>query len=132
MLGSVNVQTCLSQAYKDSVERHNAQVRKNRETISKIINCLEFCGFHELSLRGHDESEGSSNQGIFMGLLNYTSEIDFLLKSHLESNSFFKGTSKTIQNELLQYMLEVSREHIFQEMLKNQNIYLLWLMKLVI
>ena len=50
-----------------------------------------------------------------MGLLNYTSEIDSLLKSHLESNLFFKGTSKTIQNELLQCMLEVSREHIFQE-----------------
>ena len=125
MLGSVNVQTCLSQAYKDSVERHNAQVRKNRETLSKIINCLKFCGFHELSLRGHDESEGSSNQGIFMGLLNYTSEIDSLLKSHLESNSFFKGTSKTIQNELLQCMLEVSREHIFQEIEESEYISLM-------
>ena len=62
----------ICQAYKDSVERHNAQVQKNRETLSKIINCLKCCGFDELSLRGHDESEGSSNQRIFMGLLNYT------------------------------------------------------------
>lgn len=38
-----------------------------------------------------------------------------MLKSHLESASFFKGTSNIIQNELLECMLEVCREHILAE-----------------
>ncbi|RZF40929.1 hypothetical protein LSTR_LSTR015485 [Laodelphax striatellus] len=37
------------------------------------------------------------------------------MKNHLETATVFKGTSKTIQNELLQVMLDVCHEKIANE-----------------
>ena len=37
------------------------------------------------------------------------------MKDHLDKATVFKGTSKTIQNELLQCMLEVCQEEISKE-----------------
>ena len=38
-----------------------------------------------------------------------------MLKEHLENATVFKGTSKTVQNERLDCMLSVVREHIIKE-----------------
>lgn len=40
---------------------------------------------------------------------------DGVLKEHIENATVFKGTSKTVQNELLDCMLSVVREHIITE-----------------
>ncbi|KAJ4445092.1 hypothetical protein ANN_06891 [Periplaneta americana] len=69
----------------------------------------------ELALRGHDETDSSSNPGVFRGLINFSAELDNSLKTHLENSTVFKGTSKTIQNELLAVMLEVCREEISRQ-----------------
>jgi hypothetical protein len=58
-----------------------------------------------LALRGHDETENSENPGIFLGLVDLVSRIDSAVKEHIESSSVLKGTSKTVQNELLECML---------------------------
>nr|CAI5818355.1 unnamed protein product [Callosobruchus analis] len=42
------------------------------------------------------------NPGIYVGLLNFTAEIDALLATHMKGSQVFKGISKTIQNELLE------------------------------
>ena len=115
VLGKVNIQESLSSAHKQAIERHNNDVRRNREVLSRIIDCVKFCGTNELALRGHNEKTGSDNQGIFLNLVKYTSEIDSMFKSHLESSSPFKGLSKSIQNELLECMLNVFREEILAE-----------------
>ena len=78
--------------------RHNEKVTQNRVILSKIIDCIKFCGKYELFLSGHDESSASSNAGVFCGLLDFLSDYDPVLENHLESNSVFKGISKTIQN----------------------------------
>ncbi len=80
---------------------------------SQKINtsCVKFCGVFELALRGHDESETSDNPGIFRGLVDFVASLDGVLKEHLENTTVFKGTSKTVQNELL----SVAREYIIQE-----------------
>lgn len=83
--------------------------------LSRIIDCIKFCGAFELALRGHGESESSENPGIFLGLIDFMSSIDSAVKEHMDSNHVFKGTSKTIQNELLDCMLEVCREVIVEE-----------------
>jgi hypothetical protein len=69
--------------------------------LNVIINCIRFCGAFELALRGHDKKDTSLNSGIFRGLISFSAELDSALKVHLEKATFFKGTSKTIQNELL-------------------------------
>lgn len=88
---------------------------KNRYILSKLIDCVKFCGAFELALRGHDETEASENPGIFRGLVNFASSLDAALKQHLEGATVFRGTSKTIQNELLDCMLTVVKEYIHEE-----------------
>nr|CAI5852715.1 unnamed protein product [Callosobruchus analis] len=64
--------------------------------------CIKFCGAFELALRAHDETSTSDNPGIYVGFVNFTAEIDALLEIHMKGSQVFKGTSKTIQNELLE------------------------------
>ena len=60
-----------------------------------IINCVRFCGSFELALRGHDESDMSSNAGIFRGLIDFSAELDVALKTHLESATVYEAVSYT-------------------------------------
>jgi hypothetical protein len=69
MLGKVNIATQLSDDYKSSINKHNEEVRRNRDILSKIIDCVKFCGKFELPLRGRDESSDSANPSVFRGLL---------------------------------------------------------------
>ncbi|RXN35740.1 zinc finger MYM-type 1-like protein [Labeo rohita] len=105
----------LDEGYRIGIRRHNEEVTKNRHILSRIIDCVKFCGAFELALRGHDESEGSDNPGIFRGLVDFVASLDGVLKEHLENATVFKGTSKTVQNELLDCMLSVVREQIIQD-----------------
>lgn len=115
LLGNVNVAAQLDSGYRRAIELHNAKVNNNRYVLNVIINCIRFCGSFELALRGHDESGTSTNPGVFRGLINFSAELDDALKAHLEKATVFKGTSKTIQNELLQCILEVCQDEITKE-----------------
>ena len=112
IFGRVNVLEELSTAARIVKSQHNLEVDRNRHILSRIIDCIKFCGLHELALRGSNESEDSENPGIFLGLVKMQSELDSTLKSHLESATVFKGTSKDIQNELLSVMFDVCQEKI--------------------
>lgn len=115
LLGKTNIISNLSTAYREQIHKHNQQVEKNRYILKRIINCIKFCGFLELALRGHDESENSHNRGIFRELIDFTSELDSVLKQHLTTATVFKGTSKSIQNDILDSMLMVCRKEIKKE-----------------
>lgn len=115
VLGNLNIRLQLDDAYRLSIRKHNELVDKNRYILSRIIDAIKFCGEFELGLRGHDETEESNNPGIFKGLINYTAALDSVLKDHLENSTVFKGTSKTIQNELLDAILSVCRNNIMHE-----------------
>jgi hypothetical protein len=54
-------------------------VDKNRHILGRIINCIKFCGTHELPLRGHDGSETSHNRGIFLDLVAELASLDIVL-----------------------------------------------------
>lgn len=115
LFGKLNIQAQLDSAYWINIQKHNEEVTKNRYVLSKIIDCIKFCGAFELALRGHDESETSDNPGIFRGLVNFSAELDKTLSEHLTNATIFKGTSKTIQNDILDCMLEVYAEEILNE-----------------
>jgi hypothetical protein len=76
----------LSEAYRLSINEHNIKVKKNREILSKIIDCIFFCGNFETPLRGHDEKDDSVNPGVFRGLVNFASKLDSDLKNHLKTS----------------------------------------------
>ena len=65
MLGQSNTASSLDSGYALSVARHNDEVQKNRDTLSKIINCIKLCEKCEPPLRGHDETSNSDNPGVF-------------------------------------------------------------------
>ncbi|XP_057193943.1 zinc finger MYM-type protein 1-like [Triplophysa rosa] len=113
--GKLSIAEQLDEGYSIGIRRHNEEVTKNQHILSRIIDCVKCCGAFELALRGHNESESSDNPGIFRGLVDFVASLDGVLKEHLENASVFKGTSKTMQNELLDCMLSVMREHIIQE-----------------
>ncbi|KAJ1204026.1 hypothetical protein NDU88_007807 [Pleurodeles waltl] len=112
----------LNEAYHKGVIKHNEEVDKNHYILSKLIDCVKFCGAFELALRGHDETEESLNPGAFRRLVDFVSSIDSAMKAHLKSETVFKGTSKTIQNELLDCMLEVTRETIVQQLRRTDYV----------
>ena len=114
-LGTTNIAQQLDSEYRRRIALHNDQVKQNRYVLNIIINCIRFCGAFELALRGHDESQSSSNLGVFRGLIDFIAELDTSLKVHLERATVFKDTSKTIQNEILQIMMDVSQEEIEKE-----------------
>ncbi|CAH1117438.1 unnamed protein product [Phaedon cochleariae] len=130
LLGSTNIRAQLDSAYWINVQRHNENVSKKRYVLSKVIDCIKFCGAFELVLQGHDESDTSNNnktsnnQGIFpelMGLINFSAELDATLSEHLKNSSIiYKATCKEIQNDLLQCMLEICHEQIMKE-IKNSS-----------
>ena len=59
-----NIAEKLSQAYRDSIIQNNLEVEKYRHILSRIIDCIKFCGAFELALRGHDEASSSDNPGV--------------------------------------------------------------------
>ncbi|GBO22897.1 hypothetical protein AVEN_3784-1 [Araneus ventricosus] len=118
LLGKVDIRQQLDIAFRSNVKRHNEKVTKNRYVLTKIIDCILFCGAFELAFLGHDEREDSLNTGVFRGLINFSVELDSSLKDHLTSATVFKGTSKEIQNDLLDCMLTVCQNHIKNEISK--------------
>lgn len=115
MLGRANIATQLDEGHRLGVRKHNEEVDRNRHILSKIIDCIKFCGAFELALRGHDETESSDNPGVFRGLVDLVASLDTVLEEHLKTATVFKGTSKTVQNELLNCMLSVLKTHILEE-----------------
>lgn len=115
-LGRIDIRLQLDSAYRKTVQDFNDNVSKNRYILSKIIDCIKFCGVFELALRGHDETESSENPGIFRGLIDFVSQLDIIFKEHLQNSTAFKGISKTIQNEILDSMAYILQNHIASEM----------------
>ncbi|XP_041946472.1 zinc finger MYM-type protein 1-like [Alosa sapidissima] len=122
MLGRISIATQLNEGHRISIRKHNEEVDRNRHILSKIVDAVKFCGAFELALRGHDESDTSENPGIFLGLIDLMASIDRDLEEHLENATVFKGTSKTVQNELLDCMLSVLRDHNLEEVKQSDYI----------
>ena len=91
--GKTNIAEQLSKAYIDSIIQHNLDVEKNCHILSRIIDCIKFCGAFQLVLRGHAETLTSDNPGVFLGLVNFTAALDSVLNQHLESATVLQGTS---------------------------------------
>jgi hypothetical protein len=73
---------------------------------------IKFCGMFEPALYGHREACTSQNWSIILGPVFFISELDSLLFDHLNNVTVFKGTSKTVQIELLECMLSICREFV--------------------
>lgn len=114
-LGQTNIskQLTIGKDYRIEKLKHNEQVKKNRDILSKVIECIKFCV--SLGLREHNEDDSSKKPEVFKYLINFIATFDPLLQNHLDCSLVFKKDLKTIQNELLRNMLEVCQERILSE-----------------
>lgn len=89
----------LNTAYRQMIAIQNVQV-----SIQSLIvfGCVSFMG--------HNETEETLNKGVFSVFIDSSLELDRDLKGHFKKAFVFKRTSKTIQSELLEYMLNVYDE----------------------
>ena len=83
MLGKVNIACQLDDGHRISVQRHNEQVKKNRHSLSRIVDCTRFCGAHKLALRGSDESATSLQRVVLLDLVDQFPFLDSQLADHL-------------------------------------------------
>ena len=72
-----------------------------------------------MPLRGHDETTQSKNPRVFLGLIDFACNLDPSLRKHMDSNSAFKGNSKTIQNEILDSIMFACQNHIKNKISKS-------------
>ena len=118
LLGRVNIASQLDEGNRIATQRHNEQVKKNRHALTRIVDCIDFCGTHELALRGSDETANSLHKGVFLDMVDRYSLLDSQLADHLSSTNVAKYTSKTSQNELLDCMFSVYKEKLADDISK--------------
>ncbi|KAL7380716.1 hypothetical protein ABVT39_022730 [Epinephelus coioides] len=61
--GEARVDLQLDEQRRRETSLHNERVKKNRDILKRLIDCVMFLGQQELSFRGHDERSESLNQG---------------------------------------------------------------------
>ena len=96
------------------------RIQQNREILTSVLKCLQFCGRQGIALRGHrdDDTNSTLNKGNFKELLNFRVDAgDNILHEHLKTcakNATY--TSKTSQNDLLlcikEYIQSVIVRHV--------------------
>ncbi|KAM3193911.1 hypothetical protein ACQJBY_070514 [Aegilops geniculata] len=89
------------------MERQTSEdVRANRLRLRATIDTLRWLAFQACPFRGHDESEGSKNQGNFLEMVkliaSYDEEVGAVVLGNAPGNA--KYTSTTIQKEILHIM----------------------------
>lgn len=111
--GETQVDLQPSEQVRKDKELHNARVKKNREILKRLIDCLIFLVKQELALGGHDG--GFANRGTYEELLCFLAEKDSDLRSHLSTNQAFCGTSGRLLTDLVNAIAEVIGEKIKAE-----------------
>ena len=112
LFGKIDIRAQINAGYAYSIKCHNELVDKNRHVLGRIIDCIKFCGVHEIPLRGKDESTDSLNRGVFLDLLEQFSNSDPVLHSHINDANVGKYTSASMQNELLECILQVYKNEL--------------------
>ncbi|KAL4142958.1 hypothetical protein QTP88_005346 [Uroleucon formosanum] len=115
LLGKVRIEYAISEGRRLAAVKHNEQVGINRRLIARMIHVVCFLGKQELVFRGHRENNESLNKENYLELLELLAQEEQLLKEHLLSSAILKGTSKMIQNDLIECVTSVLNSKIFNE-----------------
>lgn len=60
-ISNIDIRQLLDFGYRKAITDFNDQAKKNCYILSRLIDCVKFCGEFEIALRGHDESSESLN-----------------------------------------------------------------------
>ena len=114
--GQTRIDALLSQQRNAVINQHNAEVKRNREVLKRLIRITCFLGIQEIAFRGHDESQTSNNRGNYIEMAYLIAEFDDKLQTHLSSATVFRGLSPTIQNDLIDSVSHVVLAEIKKEL----------------
>jgi len=115
-LGAIRVERSISEAARISIKQHNELVDKNREVLKRLTDITCWLALQGLPFRGHFEGGESKNKGNFKELFKLMVKYDSVLQIHLETSKTFKGTSKSIQNDLIQCVQSVFTRSLLAEL----------------
>lgn len=120
--GDSRVDLQLDEQRRRETSMHNEKVRKNRDILKRLIDCVLFLGQQELAFRGHEEGPASSNRGNYLELLSFLSDYDADLRHHLATATVFTGTSGKIQNDLISAIADVLNSTIKEQISKAKYV----------
>ena len=86
------------------------EIEKNRHYLKIIAEILLLCGRQDVALRGHHESQSSSNRGNFLEILKIVAKHDKIVEGRMVSgprNATY--TSAGIQNSILKILGDIVR-----------------------
>ncbi len=124
---NVRVDTLLSQARRDEIQRHNEEVRQNREILKTVTEAVLYLSKQELAFKGHHKSEESLNKGNYRELLESICKFDSVFERGLHGRlaeperggphwgGHFTGVSPEIQNDLINCLASVIDDEIVKE-----------------
>lgn len=124
LFGKLNIVNSLDQGHRQTIIDHNEKVKENRDILKRLLDAVMFLCFQELPFRGHDESVDSDNRGNFEELLCFISRYDSKLEKFLNDATVFSGTSKSIQNDLIEAVSFVVRSKIEAEL--QNSLFFAW------
>lgn len=109
---TLNISEMLSEQNRLLKIKYNEEVKLNREIYKILIDVTCALAAQEIAFRGHDEKECSLNPGNFKTIFLLVLSRDVALKKHWENMGYFRGVSKTIQNELIECIEEEIQDFI--------------------
>lgn len=96
-------------------QRH-AAVKENQEYLTTVIESILFCARQGIPLRGHDEGEGSNNQGNLRELMKLRSKDNEQTRRFLtQREKFYTYMNSATQNEIIEIMAQQVLESIIKE-----------------
>ena len=113
------VDILFSRARREEVQRHNEQVRQNRETLKTITEAILFLS--KQALRCHDESRDVLNKGNYWELLECFAKFDSVFERRLHReltegervhSGVFTGVSSEIKHDLIECIDSVIQDQI--------------------
>nr|CAI5852686.1 unnamed protein product [Callosobruchus analis] len=114
LFGKQNIAASIHSARKTAIISYNNQVRENRNNLKKLIDITIYLAGKDLAFRGHNESSESYNRGNYKELVSLFEKYDDNFNKFI-NNNVFSGTSKTIQNDLIDSVSYILKEHIESE-----------------
>ena len=118
------VDSLISQARHDEIQRHNEEVSQNGEMLKTITEAVLYLSRQELVFRGHDVSNESLNRGNYRELLECLAKMDSvfgrwlhgrLAESSLIGVGQFTGVSPDIQNDLINCLDMIIEDEILKK-----------------
>ncbi|KAL2083806.1 hypothetical protein ACEWY4_021579 [Coilia grayii] len=115
LLGRMPIDQVVDEGVRLQNTQHNAKVRRNRDTLKRLIDVTALLGMQELSFRGHVEGSNSDNKGNYREVAELVARYDHVLAEQM-SSSLFTGMSKTIQNDLISAVTKSVKNEVQNEL----------------